>query len=190
MYCAFWKFCIPIMILLFVFCLSPFSASLFHSSCAFAFSQRSFPFLPFFSFPISQFPVFPSPLFVLSFTLFVLPFYISASLHHHSDSFLLCFTLLHGQVAEQLAYYVHVSETVITEETFDAAVQFGSVQGNPTQCWAGWPVCMPPWLPSAPTGKRASRTTVPPTCSATSSASQVGTSAEEKETVHRQTTLN
>ncbi|KAM7366098.1 hypothetical protein PAMP_015566 [Pampus punctatissimus] len=57
----------------------------------------------------------------------------SSSPHHHSDSFLLCFTLLHGQVAEQLAYYVHVSETVIAEETFDAAVEFNTVRGDPTR---------------------------------------------------------
>ncbi|KAM7377519.1 hypothetical protein PAMA_014022 [Pampus argenteus] len=70
----------------------------------------------------------------------------SSSPHHHSDSFLLCFTLLHGQVAEQLAYYVHVSETVIAEETFDV---------------------------SAPTGTRASRTTTPPQSGVASPASQM-----------------
>lgn len=48
-----------------------------------------------------------------------------------SDSSLLLF--LHGQVAEQLAYYVHVSGTVITEEMFDAAVQFGTARHDPTQ---------------------------------------------------------
>ena len=141
-------------------CLSPclpLSTSLLHFS--FSFSQRSFPFRPFFSFPTSHFPLCPRCLVFHSFTpppSFYprVPFYISASLRH-SDSFLLCFTLLHGQVAEQLAYHVHVSESVITEETFDAAVQFGKVQGDPTPSWAGWPVCMPPWSPSAPTGKRA-----------------------------------
>lgn len=99
--------------------------------------------------------VLPGPL------LFLYPcvlFYIAASLHQCSDSFLLCFTLLHGQVAEQLAYYGHVSETVITEEMFDAAVQFGTVQGDPTQSWARRPVWIAPQLPQAPTGKGASRT--------------------------------
>eukprot|EP00064_Thunnus_orientalis_P006206 superscaffoldBa00000637_g6222 len=42
---------------------------------------------------------------------------LSSSPRHHSDSFLLCFTLLHGQVAEQLAYYVHVSETPYREKS-------------------------------------------------------------------------
>lgn len=70
------------------------------------------------------------------------------------------------------------------------AVQFGTVRGDPTQSCAGWPVCMPPWLPSAPTGKRASRTTTAPTCGNTSPAWQVGTSVKENETVHHQTTLH
>lgn len=60
------------------------------------------------------------PFFVSNFSIFPLPFlqffhrpyfnprvliYISPSLHHHCDPFLPCFTFLHGQVAEQLAYY-------------------------------------------------------------------------------------
>lgn len=48
--------------------------------------------------------------------------------HFSSTSLTVC-----GQVAEQLAYYIHVSEMVITEEMFDEAVQFGTVQGDPTQ---------------------------------------------------------
>lgn len=118
MYCAFWKFFIPIMILLFVSPLSPFSALLFH----FSFFLSHFNFFPFFSFAHlstalsvmslirSPPPFYPS-----------VPFYTSPSLLHCSDSFFLCFTLFRGQVVEQLAYYIHVSETVITEETFDAA---------------------------------------------------------------------
>lgn len=66
----------------------------------------------------------------------------------------------------------------------------GDVWCGPTQSWSGWPVCMPPWFPSAPTGKRASRTTTPLACPATSSASQVGTSVKQEETVHHQTTIN
>lgn len=104
---------------------SPFSTSLFHLS--YSFSQFSFPFLPFFSRPVSNFSIFSLCPFCPVFNFFSLPslyprvlFHSSCSPHHHSDSFLFCFTLVHGQVAEQLAYYVHVSETVITEETFDA----------------------------------------------------------------------
>lgn len=116
--------------------LSPFYTSLFYFSLAFFFSQL--PFFSFVSFPVSPFflcpclwffnprPLYPSVLF-----------YIPCSLLHHSDSFLLCFTLLQGQVAEQLVYYVHVSETVITEETFDAAMWFGTVRADPTQSCAG-----------------------------------------------------
>lgn len=156
----FWKFCIPILVPLFVF--PHHSTSRFHFS--FTFSQHSFPFLFLFFFSYFKFliqisspvlSVLPGPL------LFLYPcvlFYIAASLHQCSDSFLLCFTLLHGQVAEQLAYYGHVSETVITEEMFDAAVQFGTVQGDPTQSWARRPVWIAPGLPQAPTGKGASRT--------------------------------
>lgn len=88
-----------------------------------------FPFTFFLCLTVLSFSLSPLPFYPC------VPFYISSSLHHHSDSFLLCFTLLHGQVAEQLAHYV--SEAVITEETFDAAVQFGTVQGDPTQSGAG-----------------------------------------------------
>ncbi|CAB1455173.1 unnamed protein product [Pleuronectes platessa] len=56
-------------------------------------------------------------------------------------NFLVRFILIHGQVAEQLAYYVHVKGTVITEETFDVAEQFGTSAGRPhpepgeMTCW-------------------------------------------------------
>lgn len=40
--------------------------------------------------------------------------------------------LVLGQVADQLAYYIRVSETAIAEETFDAAVQSGAARGDPT----------------------------------------------------------
>lgn len=50
--------------------------------------------------------------------------------------------------------------------------------------------CCPLGCPTTPTGKRASRTTTPPTCANTSPASQVGTSVEGKETIDRQTTLH
>lgn len=40
--------------------------------------------------------------------------------------------LVLGQVADQLAYYIRVSETAIAEETFDATVQSGAARGNPT----------------------------------------------------------
>ncbi|KAF1380468.1 hypothetical protein PFLUV_G00164050 [Perca fluviatilis] len=56
-----------------------------------------------------------------------------------------------SKVAEQLAYYIHVSEAVIAEETFDT-----------------------PHL----LGKEYERTTTPPTCTATSSVSQFGTVLE------------
>lgn len=120
------------MVLLFVLPLSPFF--LLHSLLSLCLNT-SFYFFAFPLFLISLFSLscfFTSPSFNPS-----ILFYISASPQHHSDSFLLCFTLLHGQVAEQLAYYVHVSETVITEETFDVAVQFGTVRGDPTLSCAG-----------------------------------------------------
>lgn len=40
--------------------------------------------------------------------------------------------LVLGQVADQLAYYIRVSETAIAEETFDAAVQSGAARADPT----------------------------------------------------------
>lgn len=40
--------------------------------------------------------------------------------------------LVLGQVADQLAYYIRVSETAIAEETFDATVQSGAARGDPT----------------------------------------------------------
>lgn len=98
-------------------CLSP--VSLFCFTLSFLFLSLSFQFLPLFSFAHlstalsvmslirSPPPFYPS-----------VPFYTSPSLLHCSDSFFLCFTLFRGQVVEQLAYYIHVSETVITEETF------------------------------------------------------------------------
>lgn len=125
--------------------------------------------------------VLPGPL------LFLYPcvlFYIAASLHQCSDSFLLCFTLLHGQVAEQLAYYGHVSETVITEEMFDAAVQFGTVQGDPTQSWARRPVWIAPRVAPSTDWERSIKDGSPHT----STASQVGSSGEEGETVGCQMT--
>lgn len=124
----FWSFSLSFPIIprhAFIFLLLSLSAH-FHFFSSFFFSY--FKFLIQLSSPVLS--VLPGPL------LFLYPcvlFYIAASLHQCSDSFLLCFTFLHGQVAEQLAYYGHVSETVITEEMFDAAVQFGTVQGDPTQ---------------------------------------------------------
>lgn len=40
--------------------------------------------------------------------------------------------LVLGQVADQLAYYIRVSETAIAEETFDATVQSGAARADPT----------------------------------------------------------
>lgn len=90
-------------------------------------------------------------------------------------------------MAEQLAYYVHVSETVIAEETFDAAVQLA-------QCGATPPRAEQDDLFACPLGclqgKEHQGQLTPPTRTAASSASQVGTSVEAKETAHRQMTLN
>ncbi|CAI5672498.1 unnamed protein product [Oreochromis niloticus] len=38
-----------------------------------------------------------------------------------------------GEVVEQLSYFVRVPEAIITLETFDTAIQFGTVRGNPIQ---------------------------------------------------------
>ncbi|XP_044040597.1 dynein axonemal heavy chain 2-like isoform X2 [Siniperca chuatsi] len=40
---------------------------------------------------------------------------------------------LPGQVVEQLCYFSRIPGAIITAETFDAAVQFGTVRGDPTQ---------------------------------------------------------
>ncbi|XP_070785989.1 dynein axonemal heavy chain 2 [Enoplosus armatus] len=40
---------------------------------------------------------------------------------------------LPGQVGEQLSYFSRMPGAIITAETFDAAVQFGTVRGDPTQ---------------------------------------------------------
>lgn len=126
MYCAFLEILHPHYDL--ALCLSPVSYFTLQFLLCFLFLPALISIPSHFQFLIS--PVFRCPFCLVfnSFTPFpfihCVPFYIPASLNH-SDSFLLCFTPLHGQVAEQLAYYVHVSETVITEETFDAAVQFG-----------------------------------------------------------------
>lgn len=114
--------------------------------CA-ALSQQSFLLL--FSFPVSAPPTHPHPLCLVFNT--TPSFYSCAPFntrafscapvlnHFSSTSLTVC-----GQVAEQLAYYIHVSGMVITEEMFDEAVQFGTVQGDPTQRQARWPKCIPP----------------------------------------------
>lgn len=118
-------------------CLSlvSFSASSFHFSCVFSPSLKThFHFLLFpFLFFIQQFS---ADLYVMSLILtpsyfYFCFFYSSAFTHGHSDSFLLCFTLSHGQVARQLAYYIHLSDAVITEETFDLVLQFWRSVGRP-----------------------------------------------------------
>lgn len=78
---------------------------------------------------------------------------------------------LHRQVAEQLAHYVRVSDPVITEDAFDAAVQFGTVQGgDPTRSRAGRPVCVPPPVaPLHPLGQEHQAITTLPTRTAASS---------------------
>lgn len=101
------------------------------------------------------------------------PLYTAAPIHSSSAP-----TLVLGQVADQLAYYIHVSATAITEETFDAAVVWRSAgRPHPAAEWDDLFACPATHLglPSAPTGKVASKTTTPPTCVPLSSpASQVG----------------
>ena len=106
-------------------------------------------------------------------------------------NFLIRFILIHGQVAEQLAHYVHVKGTVITEETFDDAEQFGTSAGRPHP-EPGGATCLlaPSGRPPAPTGKRPSRTTTAPTWANTTPASQVGTRVKEEEAIDRQKTLH
>lgn len=103
--------------------------------CA-ALSQQSFLLL--FSFPISRFPFFPPDPLCLAINTSP-PFYCCAPFN--ISAFLLAFfwvtSPLHflcGQVAGQLAYCIHVPEMEITQEMFDEAMQFNTVQVDPTQC--------------------------------------------------------
>lgn len=134
--------------------------------CA-ALSQQSFLLL--FSFPISPSTPPPRSLHPLCLVFNTTPSFYSCApfntsafscapvlSHFSSTSLTAC-----GQVAEQLAYYIHVSGMVITEEMFDEAVQFGTVQGDPAQLRARWPECIPPRLPSANFRERALRTPQP-----------------------------
>lgn len=96
------------------------------SFSAISFSQHSF-FL--FSFPTPPPSLFAYHIYrVFNFTpcfnTSALP--SPAALIHSSSA-----SLFHGQVAEQLAHYIRVSEMVITEELFDAAMEFGTAQGGP-----------------------------------------------------------
>lgn len=145
MYWAFWKFCIPIMIFLFVFL--PFLFFSLISSVLLCLNSHFFSFSHFQSLAPPSPP--PSPLCLVFNTTpsfySCAPFSTSAFScapvlsHFSSTSLTVC-----GQVAEQLPYYIHVSEMVITEEIFDEAVQFGRVQGDPTRRRAWWPECIPP----------------------------------------------
>lgn len=91
----FWKFCIPILVPLFVFPHLPYSTSRFHFS--FTFSQRSFPFLFLFFFLISNFSFSSHPLSFLSclppsffctlvFSFILPPLFTSALIHSSSAS--------------------------------------------------------------------------------------------------------
>lgn len=100
--------------------------------CA-ALSQQSFLLL--FSFPIPRFPFFPPDPLSLAINTSP-PFYCCAPFN--ISAFLLAFFwvtsplhLLCRQVAGQLAHCIHVPEMEITQEMFNEAMQFNTVQGDP-----------------------------------------------------------
>lgn len=130
MYWAFWKFCIPIMIFLFVFLPCLFSSLI--SSVLLCLNSHFFSFSHFQSLGSLFFP--PDPLCLAINT--SPPFYCCAPFN--ISAFLLAFFwvtsplhLLCGQVAGQLAHCIHVPEMEITQEMFDEAMQFNTVQADP-----------------------------------------------------------
>uniref|UniRef100_A0A667XC84 Dynein axonemal heavy chain 2 n=1 Tax=Myripristis murdjan TaxID=586833 RepID=A0A667XC84_9TELE len=145
---GFWKFCI-LVVLLFVFCALSFSIVFFPSHHSTSISHLSLSPLPLNLFP-SRFSSALSPL-ILSISPLLLfhpspnppppshpplslcSISLSASRHLTPHSSLLCSTLLHGQVVEQLAYFIRAPEAVIAAETFEMAVQFGTARGDATQ---------------------------------------------------------
>lgn len=131
MYWAFWKFCIPIMIFLFVFLPCLFSSLI--SSVLLCLNSHFFSFSHFQSLgslffrpTLCVLPLIPALPFIAVLPSIFLPFllaffWVTSPLH------LLC-----GQVAGQLAYCIHVPEIEITQEMLDEAMQFNTVQADPT----------------------------------------------------------
>lgn len=73
------------------------------------------------------------------FSTFDLPFFSSSLINTKPKYF-----FVHGQLAgdEQLAYFIREPGAIITAETFDAAVEFGTVRCDPTDSVLRYMTCL------------------------------------------------